>query len=157
MLFRKMIGAALPALALAGLVACQSDENASDRPALAPQEDYKSVNEVPFLSDDAGNVMRKVPLEVLKDVHRQLRDNGQEAQARLLAAQYDFTLGEVKDERAALRAEAFLKANLTQGEAAPVEIEPARVISAADLPEGITLPKELVEALGVSGAKGGAR
>jgi hypothetical protein len=86
-----------------------------------------------------------------------LRNNGQEAQARQLAAQYDFTLGEVKDERAALRAEAFLKANLTQVEATPVEIEPARTISAADLPEGISIPKELLEALGVSGAKGGVR
>lgn len=156
---RWMTLCAAPALA-AFLAACQADSSDGSPKIASPAlEDYRSPDEVRFLSDDEGNVMRQVPLAILQDVRGQLLAQGQTGLLKDLEARYDFATGEVKDPRAAERAELYLKSQLAANPPATsgTPAGDGEVLSPEDLPPGIRITDDMVEGLRKAAAKVGAQ
>jgi hypothetical protein len=163
--FKKTIQAGLSALALAGLAACQSNTQDNTPQVVATGEAYGNPSDVHFVYDPEGNISRQLPVEMLQDIQGQLQAQGLTDLAKEMETLYDFKTGEVKDARAAEKAESFLKARLPQAQptAQPAaqpdalpNAEETKLLRPEDLPTGITISPEMIERFRQANAKGGA-
>ncbi len=151
---------AAPALA-ALLAACQADSPSEERPVgTSVSEEYKSPADVHFLHDAEGNVLKKLPPEVLSTMRAELLAQGKTATARNIEARYDFISGEVKDPLAADRAEQFLKSQVSKQSLVPApETNPegVKVLNPDELPAGIQITEDMVAGLRKAAAEAGAK
>lgn len=142
------------------LAACQTDtSSAEQKTTTSATEEYKSPSDVQFIHDDQGNVLKSLPVVVLNDIHAQLIAQGKTALAKNISARYDFLTGEVKDPRAADRAEQYLKSMLTQQPVAIPEAPQAeaKVLNPDELPAAIQIPDDMIQNLKKAAAQGGAK
>jgi hypothetical protein len=143
------------------LAACQADNRSQDQQiGVGVAEEYRSPADVPYLHDDEGNVLKSMPVEALKMVHAQLLAEGKTAIARNVELRYDFLTGEAKDFQAAIKAENYLKSQISKQPVVPVQEIPAterKVLNPDELPKGIQITDDMLTGLKKSASEGSAQ